>query len=150
MVHHPDQESGGEAGQEERQTETLRGAQQGAGGAVCPAEGGQGGCGGVPEEDTPAENRYNPCKSKFVCCTACPNTQELTDRLEGMKVAHLAEREGYEGQLTELRGEYSKTKEELEGEIMVPFGWVIDLSFAQRCSPKSWIRWKSSDNKRSN
>ena len=70
---------------------------------------------------------------------------ELTDRLEGMKVtnfcayisafrfstflvffldsnlkvAHLSERSDYEGQLTDLRGEYAKTKEELEGEIMV-------------------------------
>jgi hypothetical protein len=48
--------------------------------------------------------------------------QELTDRLEGMKVAHLAERSSYEGQLAELRGEYTKTKEELDGEIMVGIG----------------------------
>lgn len=47
------------------------------------------------------------------------SVQELTDRLEGMKVAHLAERAGYEGQLTDLRAEYTKTKEEMEGEIMV-------------------------------
>ena len=36
-----------------------------------------------------------------------------------LKVAHLSERSDYEGQLTDLRGEYAKTKEELEGEIMV-------------------------------
>ena len=35
------------------------------------------------------------------------------------QVAHLSERADYEGQLTELRGDYAKTKEELEGEIMV-------------------------------
>ena len=36
-----------------------------------------------------------------------------------IQVAHLSERADYEGQLTELRGDYAKTKEELEGEIMV-------------------------------
>ena len=45
--------------------------------------------------------------------------QELTDRLEGMKVAHHAEKQNYEGQLSDLRGEYTKTKDELDGEIMV-------------------------------
>ena len=39
-----------------------------------------------------------------------------------MKVAHLAERQDYESQLTDLRGEYTKTKDELEGEIMVNEG----------------------------
>ena len=44
---------------------------------------------------------------------------ELTDRLEGMKVAHQDEKQDYERQLSELRAEYTKTKEELDGEIMV-------------------------------
>ena len=45
--------------------------------------------------------------------------KELTDRLEGMKVAHQDEKQDYEQQLTELRSEYTKTKDELDGEIMV-------------------------------
>ena len=45
--------------------------------------------------------------------------QELTDRLEGMKVAHQDEKQDYERQLAELRAEYTKTKGELDGEIMV-------------------------------
>ena len=45
--------------------------------------------------------------------------QELTDRLEGMKVAHQDEKEDYERQLAELRAEYTKTKDDLDGEIMV-------------------------------
>ena len=44
--------------------------------------------------------------------------QELTDRLEGMKVAHQDEKQDYERQLSELRAEYTKTKDELDGEIM--------------------------------
>ena len=36
-----------------------------------------------------------------------------------MKVAHHAEKQNYEGQLSDLRGEYTKTKDELDGEIMV-------------------------------
>ena len=36
-----------------------------------------------------------------------------------MKVAHSAEKQNYEGQLSDLRGEYTKTKDELDGEIMV-------------------------------
>ena len=47
--------------------------------------------------------------------------QELTDRLEGMKVAHQDEKQDYERQLAELRAEYTKTKDELDGEIMVRF-----------------------------
>ena len=47
--------------------------------------------------------------------------QELTDRLEGMKVAHQDEKQDYERQLAELRAEYTKTKDELDGEIMVKF-----------------------------
>jgi len=34
-------------------------------------------------------------------------------------VAHQAEKQNYEGQLSDLRGEYTKTKDELDGEIMV-------------------------------
>ena len=45
--------------------------------------------------------------------------QELTDRLEGMKVAHQDEKQDYERQLAELRAEYTKTKDDLDGEIMV-------------------------------
>ena len=44
---------------------------------------------------------------------------ELTDRLEGMKVAHQEEKQDYERQLAELRAEYTKTKDDLDGEIMV-------------------------------
>ena len=44
---------------------------------------------------------------------------ELTDRLEGMKVAHQDEKQDYERQLAELRAEYTKTKDDLDGEIMV-------------------------------
>ena len=44
---------------------------------------------------------------------------ELTDRLEGMKVAHQDEKQDYERQLAELRAEYTKTKDGLDGEIMV-------------------------------
>ena len=44
---------------------------------------------------------------------------ELTDRLEGMKVAHQDEKADYERQLAELRAEYTKTKDDLDGEIMV-------------------------------
>ena len=47
------------------------------------------------------------------------SAQELTDRLEGMKVAHQDEKQDYERQLSELRAEYTKTKGELDGEIMV-------------------------------
>ena len=47
------------------------------------------------------------------------SVQELTDRLEGMKVAHQDEKQDYERQLAELRAEYTKTKGELDGEIMV-------------------------------
>ena len=47
------------------------------------------------------------------------SAQELTDRLEGMKVAHQDEKQDYERQLAELRAEYTKTKGELDGEIMV-------------------------------
>ena len=43
----------------------------------------------------------------------------MTDRLEGMKVAHQDEKQDYERQLAELRAEYTKTKDELDGEIMV-------------------------------
>ena len=46
---------------------------------------------------------------------------ELTDRLEGMKVAHQDEKEDYERQLAELRAEYTKTKDDLDGEIMVSY-----------------------------
>ena len=49
----------------------------------------------------------------------CPSSQELTDRLEGMKVAHESEKQSYESQLADLRAEYTKTKDELDGEIMV-------------------------------
>ena len=48
-----------------------------------------------------------------------PCVQELTDRLEGMKVAHQEEKQDYERQLAELRAEYTKTKDDLDGEIMV-------------------------------
>ena len=34
-------------------------------------------------------------------------------------MAHHAEKQNYEGQLSDLRGEYTKTKDELDGEIMV-------------------------------
>ena len=39
--------------------------------------------------------------------------------MEGMKVAHQDEKQDYERQLSELRSEYTKTKDELDGEIMV-------------------------------
>ena len=52
--------------------------------------------------------------------------QELTDRLEGMKVAHQDEKQDYERQLAELRAEYTKTKDELDGEIMVRFKQIND------------------------
>ena len=45
----------------------------------------------------------------------------MTDRLEGMKVAHESEKQSYESQLADLRAEYTKTKDELDGEIMVLF-----------------------------
>ena len=38
-----------------------------------------------------------------------------------MKVAHQDEKQDYERQLAELRAEYTKTKDELDGEIMVKF-----------------------------
>ena len=46
-------------------------------------------------------------------------SESLYSTIFNLKVAHLSERSDYEGQLTDLRGEYAKTKEELEGEIMV-------------------------------
>ena len=39
--------------------------------------------------------------------------------MEGMKVAHQDEKQDYERQLSELRAEYTKTKDELDGDIIV-------------------------------
>ena len=38
-----------------------------------------------------------------------------------MKVAHEDEKQDYERQLADLRAEYTKTKDELDGEIMASF-----------------------------
>ena len=43
-----------------------------------------------------------------------------------MKVAHQDEKQDYERQLAELRAEYTKTKDELDGEIMVRFKEIND------------------------
>ena len=58
----------------------------------------------------------------MILASVTVSAQELTDRLEGMKVAHQDEKQDYERQLSELRAEYSKTKDDLDGEIMVGDG----------------------------
>ena len=55
----------------------------------------------------------------MILASVMMSAQELTDRLEGMKVAHESEKQSYESQLADLRAEYTKTKDELDGEIMV-------------------------------
>ena len=53
----------------------------------------------------------------------------MTDRLEGMKVAHEDEKQDYERQLADLRAEYTKTKDELDGEIMASYFWFLKNVF---------------------
>ena len=87
-----------------------------------------GGCRRFEERNTELETQYIDLREDkadvvaFLKRTLQQRTDtihELTDRLEGMKVAHQDEKQDYERQLAELRAEYTKTKDDLDGEIMV-------------------------------